>query len=60
MSSEQFIYWLQGYVEISGEYPSPEEWQIIKDHLKLVFEKHTPEYEYTTTSTPFDKQVTIC
>lgn len=42
MTSEQFAYWLQGYSEIAGDAPSAEQWQVIQDHLKLVFEKVTP------------------
>ena len=42
MTAEQFAYWLQGYSEIAGNAPSPEQWQIIQDHLKLVFSKQTP------------------
>lgn len=44
MNTEQFAYWLQGYAEITGgNLPDADEWQIILDHLKLVFEKKTPE-----------------
>ena len=43
MNSELFIYWLQGFVELHGEPPTPEQWQIIKDHLQLVFKKVTPD-----------------
>ncbi len=54
MTPEQFVYWLQGFVEL---HPSPDkewsknwspdghQWQIIQDHLKLVFKKETPEYK---------------
>lgn len=42
MNSEQFSYWLQGYAEICGTEPTAEQWQIIKDHLQLVFQKVTP------------------
>ena len=42
MNSEQFSYWLQGYAEICGTEPTVEQWQIIKDHLQLVFQKVTP------------------
>lgn len=42
MTPEQFAYWLQGYAEIGGPTPTPEQWQIIKDHLALVFNKVTP------------------
>lgn len=46
MNTDQFAYWLQGYSEITGgRMPSESEWQIIQDHLKLVFVKKTPGYE---------------
>lgn len=43
MTSEQFTYWLQGFAELHPEAPSAEQWQAIRDHLALVFEKQTPE-----------------
>jgi hypothetical protein len=44
MTSEQFIYWLQGFMEISDPASlNEEQTQIIKDHLKLVLNKQTPE-----------------
>ncbi|WP_448680001.1 hypothetical protein [Pseudomonas nicosulfuronedens] len=43
MTSEQFAYWLQGFVELYGSEPTAEQWQSIKDHLKTVFVKVTPE-----------------
>ncbi len=49
MTPEQFTYWLQGYIEIrekSGSIsPTPEEWAVIKDHIKTVFHKVTPNYQ---------------
>ena len=42
MTAEQFAYWLQGYSEVCGKRPNKDEWQIIQDHLKLVFDKQTP------------------
>lgn len=47
MTPEQFCYWLQGALELGDlkEF-SPQEVQKIKDHLKLVFEKKTPDYTY--------------
>lgn len=42
MTPEQFVYWLQGYAELGGPVPTPEQWQIITDHLKHVFDKRTP------------------
>lgn len=44
MDATQFAYWLQGYSEITqGQVPTPAQWQIIQDHLKLVFTKVTPD-----------------
>jgi len=43
VTPEQFCYWLQGFAEISGCEPNDSEWMIIKDHLKTVFEKVTPD-----------------
>ena len=44
MTPEQFVYWLQGYSEITdGQSPTPEQWLIIQDHLKAVFDKKTPD-----------------
>lgn len=42
MQAEQFAYWLQGFVELNGDMPTPEQWQSIKDHLATVFVKVTP------------------
>lgn len=48
MDSEKFVYWLQGFVELTesdGGSPhiSEKQWLVIKDHLKLVFDKKTPD-----------------
>ncbi len=46
MSPESFTYWLQGFLEVTGATTiTPEQVQIIKDHLALVFEKKTPSYQ---------------
>lgn len=43
MTAEQFTYWLQGFFEIHNPGSiGHKETQIIQDHLKLVFEKQTP------------------
>lgn len=48
MTSEQFTYWLQGFFELSIDGCSlTKREQIIKDHLKEVFNKVTPEYSTT-------------
>jgi hypothetical protein len=47
MTPEQFVYWLQGFVEIREKQEiglTEREWDIIKDHLKTVFHKATPTY----------------
>lgn len=45
MKPEQFVYWLQGYFELTGSNElSEQQVEIIKDHLALVFKKETPSY----------------
>ena len=49
MTPENFCYWLQGYMEITDDYRlNAHQASIVKDHLKLVFEKKTPKYRLTT------------
>ena len=46
MTPEQFVYWLQGFVEIREAEQvglTKREWDIIKDHLQTVFHKVTPQ-----------------
>ncbi len=43
MKPESFAYWLQGFVELCGKQPTPKQWEQIKDHLKEVFTKITPD-----------------
>lgn len=43
MTPQDFTYWLQGFVEITdGQMPTEKQWKIVQDHLKLVFDKQTP------------------
>lgn len=43
MTPEQFVYWLQGWCEMNGgKMPSQEQWNMINNHLKTVFNKVTP------------------
>ena len=54
MTPEQFAYWLQGYFEISNNKKlDNKQIQIIKDHLKLVFDKKTPERNNNINTTKF-------
>jgi hypothetical protein len=52
MTTEQFCYWLQGFVELRGSTPTPGEWDVIKDHLATVFKKVTPNYPTPGIATP--------
>lgn len=40
-NSDFFVYWLNGFVELCGEKPTETQWEIIKEHLALVFKKET-------------------
>jgi len=45
MTSEQFTYWLQGFFEMTDtEKLTQKQTIMIKDHLKTVFNKVTPDY----------------
>jgi hypothetical protein len=44
MTTEQFTYWLQGFMEVATPATlDATQTQIIKDHLALVFDKQTPD-----------------
>lgn len=44
MECRDFCYWLQGYIELSGlDGLTSIQTDIIADHLKLVFDKQTPD-----------------
>lgn len=45
MTNEQFVYWLQGFMELNTE-PLTKREQMIKDHLQTVFHKVTPPNPY--------------
>jgi len=48
MEPRDFTYWLQGFAELNPEPPTADQWQVIKDHLALVFKKETPTYVFQT------------
>lgn len=49
MTTEQFTYWLKGFMELNETNTLTEkQYQIIKDHLDLVFNKRTPDRGLTT------------
>jgi hypothetical protein len=41
METRDFCYWLQGFAELNGEAPTPAQWELILEHLNLVFNKKT-------------------
>lgn len=44
MNEQTFCFWLQGFVELTeSDNISEKQWLVIKDHLKLVFDKKTPD-----------------
>jgi len=73
MSPENFCYWLQGWFEIGRHNDhnysfNNQQIQEIKNHLKLVFEKVTPELKiddvllksFTKTKPILDKDEVLC
>lgn len=56
MSPEQFVYWLQGFIEMNpNAMLTHTQWEILKDHLKLVMDKKTPQR--ATPHTPYNPGV---
>ena len=60
MTTTEFVYWLQGFMEIQNPKKLDKiQTQIIRDHLELVFDKKTPdrrvvEVQLTNESTHSD------
>ena len=42
MTADQFAYWLQGFAELNAAPPTEDQWNMIREHLGLVFNKVTP------------------
>lgn len=55
MTSEQFAYWMQGFVELNGATPTDEQWQSIKEHLATVFVKVTPPVQASPSAPSSDR-----
>jgi len=45
MNERDFVYWLNGHVELNPmqDHPTPAQWKMIKEHLALVMTKVTPD-----------------
>jgi hypothetical protein len=57
MTSENFCYWLQGFAELSSSQPTAAQWDIIKEHLGLVFNKvTTASLPDATNETPSEEE----
>jgi hypothetical protein len=52
MTPENFCYWLQGFAELNGTAPTPQQWESIKEHLALVFNKVTSSVPVTEEEEP--------
>lgn len=53
MNTIDFCFWLQGYFEISGTHDlSPEQVEVIKNHLSLVFKHEIDPLREKETTTP--------
>lgn len=50
MQPRDFCYWLQGFAELTPEAPSQEQWDLIREHLGLVFKKVTSEFSASSQS----------
>lgn len=61
MDAQSFCYWLQGFVELCpNQHPTISQWNAVKDHLQLVFNKVTPQYTpdfHVTPNFPLSTQL---
>jgi len=55
MAAEQFAYWLQGFFEmVNPAAINEQQTRTIRDHLKLVFDKQTPDRNNNYQESPFN------
>ena len=61
INSENFVYWLRGFLEISGSKElTATQVQIIQDHLALVMEKETPVRDSSPGVRHWNTRTLIC
>lgn len=62
MTPNDFCYWLHGWTELKGDKAAPTaiQWQVIVDHLDLVFDKVTPDVGSQSTYAQVTKRLTYC
>lgn len=54
MTPQDFTYWLQGFAELNEGPPNSAQWQSIREHLSLVFNKVTPPVRSPLADPPID------
>ena len=60
MTPEQFVFWLQGFLEVSGVSEiNEQQLRIVRDHLELVLSKRTPAYVQYTQPVPVPTWETV-
>jgi len=60
MTTEHFVYWLQGFFELTDSKNLTEKQvKIIKDHLQLVFHKSTTNYVNTQLLSDINNNLTF-
>ena len=52
MTTEQFIYWLQGFAELENSCPNQEQWELIKANLALCFNQLAPKQNQEKVEIP--------
>lgn len=55
LSPASFAFWLMGFAEIHGGPPTLEQWNVIKEHLELVFTKVTVKTSVSKHDAPITR-----
>lgn len=57
MNAENFVYWLQGALELGATELNSTQVQVIKDHIALVLHKETPTRKHIVVDVLKEKQI---